>query len=290
MNYSHESIMVPEGFLAWIYLHSENQVTLVEDHWHRSLELTLMLEGESLYNINGNEILVRENELVLINSGEIHSCQIDWSKPYEALTIIFPFDLLKQSNPSVEKFFFTLDNDSPNYTQLVSIFRETYHLFKKRASNPHYQLKLNSAFYDILYLLMTSFITEKKLSLSVKSQKYWNRCQMIIEYVDEHYKEQLTLTSLSREFGISKEHLARTFKEYMGTTFKKHLTRIRLFYAYQLLIYTDYSLLEIAMKEGFTDSRSFINSFKEIYGITPQKYRKTLVNHHIIRHKKYDLT
>jgi Transcriptional regulator containing an amidase domain and an AraC-type DNA-binding HTH domain len=289
MRYQHENIRVPDGFLAWIYLHSENQVTVVEEHWHRSLELTLMLEGDCPYRVDGNDVLVRENELVLINSGALHSCAIDLSKPYEALTIIFPFELLKEANPNIEQYSFVLDTSSPDYGKLLSLFNETYPLFRERASNPFYQLKLNSVFYDILYILMHSFMVEKKPFLSVKSKKYWDRCQKIIQHVDNHYHEPLTLESVSREFGISKEHLARTFKEYMGATFKRHLTHVRLFNAYQLLVYTDLSLLEIAMKAGFTDSRSLIHSFKEIYGITPQKYRKTLVDHHLLRHRRYFL-
>ncbi|MFC5468148.1 helix-turn-helix domain-containing protein [Cohnella suwonensis] len=287
MNYDHENIRVPEGFLAWMYLHSENGISMVKEHWHRSLELTLMLEGESIYHIDGNKVVVQEKELILINSGELHSCQVLESQAYEAMTIIFPFDLLKQANPNIEKYAFSLDVASPDYAKLVTLFMETYPLFKKRASEPFYQLKLNGVFYEILYILMHGFMTEKKPSLTFKSQKYWNRCQMIIQYIDDHYNETLTLDLLSREYGISKEHLARTFKEYMGSTFKKHLTRVRLFYAYQLMVYTDISLLEIAMKAGFNDSRSLIKCFKDVYGITPQKYRKTSVDHHILRHKRY---
>lgn len=283
----HENIRVPEGFLAWIYSHSENGIYSVKEHWHRSLELTLTLEGESTYHVDGRKTIARADELILINSGELHSCQVCESKAYEALTVIFPFDLLKQANSEIEKYSFNLDVASPNYEKLVSLFKETYPLFKKRASHPFYRLKLNSVFYEILYILMDSFMVEKKPSPTFKSQKYWNRCQMIIQYIDDHYKDPLTLDDLSREYGISREHLARTFKDYMGTTFKKHLTSVRLFYAYQLLVYTDISLLEIAMKAGFHDSRSLIKCFKEVYGITPQKYRKNLSDPHHLRHKRY---
>ena len=52
---------------------------------------------------------------------------------------------------------------------------------------------------------------------------------------------------LSRDYGISKEHLSRTFKECMGTTFKKYLTSIRMHHAYQDLTESDYSILQIAL-------------------------------------------
>ena len=46
MDYFHEIIKVPSEFLAWIYLISENHVTSVAKHWHRSLEITYILENQ----------------------------------------------------------------------------------------------------------------------------------------------------------------------------------------------------------------------------------------------------
>ncbi|MBT2290160.1 helix-turn-helix transcriptional regulator [Paenibacillus albidus] len=282
----HESIKVSDESLAWIYLHSENNITSVENHWHRSLEMTLVLKGDCLFNINGNPIIVRENELLLINGGDVHSCEMNYSMPSDALSIILPYSFMKQAYPQIETASFCLQDSSPHYHELAALFREALLVLESRNNNPHYQLKLNSLFYEIMYLLLAHFLTEKHSPLNVKSKKYWDRCYQIIDYVDEHYREPLTLASVANEHNISKEHLARTFKEYMGTTFKKYLTRVRLYYAYQQLIYSDFSLLHISMKEGFTDSRSFINSFKEVYGTTPQKYRKDQRAYLRLKHRR----
>ncbi len=106
-----------------------------------------------------------------------------------------------------------------------------------------------------------------------RSEKYKERCKSLTDYIDEHYSEDISLESLSEEFHISRDHLSRIFRTCMGTTFKKHLTRTRMYHAYKLLIHTDLTLLEISMKCGFADSRSFISSFKQVYHTTPSKYR-----------------
>ena len=111
---------------------------------------------------------------------------------------------------------------------------------------------------------------------AIKTQKYMERCQDIIAYIDTHYRETISLDTLSRDYGISKEHLSRTFKECMGTTFKKYLTSIRMHHAYQDLTESDYSILQIALDNGFSDSRSFTRAFQHYYGQPPLKYRKSL--------------
>lgn len=84
----------------------------------------------------------------------------------------------------------------------------------------------------------------------------------------------LSLEMLADVFSLSKEHLSRTFKTYMDTTFKKYLTSIRVHHAYQDLMDTDLSILQIALDNGFSDARAFSSAFYSYYGETPLKYRK----------------
>ena len=51
MDYFHETIKVPEQFLAWVYLQSENCITDVKKHWHRSLEISYIIKGSCLFEI-----------------------------------------------------------------------------------------------------------------------------------------------------------------------------------------------------------------------------------------------
>ena len=63
----------------------------------------------------------------------------------------------------------------------------------------------------------------------------------------------------------------------MDITFKEYLTSVRLYNANKELMNTDYSVLQIALDNGFPDARSFINKFKEVYNETPNKYRKNVI-------------
>lgn len=277
MAYTHEIIKVSERLLAWFYLHSENRITFVPTHWHRSLEVTLILEGRYLYIVDGKRMMAEKGDILVINSGSLHSCRLDGEPDTDALSIIFPYDFLKGVCPQIDSVSFNLELGSEaSRRDLERVIRRVYPIFKNRESKPFYQLKLNSAAYDIIYMLLSRFARVKTLAPNVGSKKHWERCKKLISYIDQHYSDSITLESVAKESGITKEHLSRFFRQYMGTTVKKYLTGIRMHYAYRLLIDTDLTELEIALRCGFPDCRSFLGSFKSRYGMTPLKYRKSL--------------
>ena len=76
MEYPHETIKVPEKFLAWVYVHTENQIMEVDKHWHRSLELTYILWGDCLFDVGGRRFVAKAGDLVLINGGEVHGLSL----------------------------------------------------------------------------------------------------------------------------------------------------------------------------------------------------------------------
>ena len=126
----------------------------------------------------------------------------------------------------------------------------------------------------MLYLLFTYFKQVKNQAI-IKSQKYMERIQKVMNYVEEHYQEPVTLCQVAAHFNLSMEYLARDFKKHTGSTFREYLDKVRLNHAFELLYGTDYSMLEVAMMSGFADVRSFIKSFKKEHGMTPYQFKKS---------------
>jgi AraC-like DNA-binding protein len=277
MSNFHEIIQVPDNALAWVYLFSENNITEVSQHWHDSFELTLIVRGTAPYWINGRRIRAAAGDLLFINAGDMHSCSID-SDECEAVTIMFPRRFLAQFSNSDDMILFQLDAKSAAYPELVCKCENLYHVFAMRKEDPYAQLHINSIVYDIAYLLFSQFRWKEFSPQSVDSIKYRRRCREIIEYLDDHYQDDISMKDLVGALGISREHLTRIFREHMGTSYKRYITRLRMYHAYTLLTGSDLSIIEIAMRCGFSDCRAFITSFRGIYGTTPGKYRRTFQN------------
>jgi AraC-like DNA-binding protein len=273
--YKHETIKVPEGLLTWVYLHAENDIRTVPMHWHRSLEITLILKGEYGYVINRRRLVARADDLIIINGGALHSCELVGGASADALSIIFPYEFLQRAYKEIDSASFSVGHAStPEVKQLKAELRRVSRIFKSRKETAFYQLELNGAAYRILHLLLSHFMRQTSAHIAIGSQRHWDRCKSLIAYIDMHYTEPLSLKTIAEGNGITKEHLARLFKENLGTTVKKYITSLRIYHAHQAIIQTDSSELQIALDCGFPDSKSFIRAFKQGYGVTPLKYRK----------------
>lgn len=98
--------------------------------------------------------------------------------------------------------------------------------------------------------------------------------RQIRSYLMEHYSENVQLDTLSQRFSVSKYHLQRMFKKYVGQTPLEFLSGLRLTQAKQLLRTTDLPVSEIAYRVGIENASYFISKFHAAEGITPHQYRK----------------
>lgn len=96
----------------------------------------------------------------------------------------------------------------------------------------------------------------------------------IVEYVDGHYREHLSLELLAGRFNISLSYLSRQFKAETGISFSQYMTDKRIVYAAYLLEHTRLSMTEISEMAGWQDVFYFSKVFKKHRGISPLNYRK----------------
>lgn len=117
-------------------------------------------------------------------------------------------------------------------------------------------------------------------------EQYWNQIRDSVvnndkkdiirakEYIEEHYKENLTLEVLAQEIHMNSYYFSSFFKKHSGENFKDYVNKIRMEHALSLLVSTDKKTYEIADEVGFRDARSFSELFQRMYGETPVHYRK----------------
>lgn len=96
----------------------------------------------------------------------------------------------------------------------------------------------------------------------------------VLKEMEHRFQEPLTLDFFARKFGVSKYHLSREFKRYIGTTPNEYLILTRINHAKELLKYSDLTVEQIAYSCGFHHVSHFIGSFKKHENNTPLQYRK----------------
>lgn len=110
----------------------------------------------------------------------------------------------------------------------------------------------------------------------------WHRTvQTVVEAIDECIKSQnddgLTLKRLAERTNYSEYYTSRKFREISGMQLRDYLRYRRLAFALKELRDTSQSILDIAVKYGFSSHEAFTRAFGEAYGITPYNYRKNPV-------------
>lgn len=95
-----------------------------------------------------------------------------------------------------------------------------------------------------------------------------------IEYIIRHLHSHISLEETSDSLKISAAHLSRLFKKETGITFSNYVNKLKIEESTSLLLYTEYSDIEISNMLGFSSQSYFIKIFKKYTGTTPKKYKK----------------
>lgn len=95
----------------------------------------------------------------------------------------------------------------------------------------------------------------------------------IVEYINSHLAEEITLKGLGELFHINPYYLSQLFKEDTGINYRNYLITARINEAKSLLVTTQMTISQIAAAVGFSDYRAFTKVFKKYEGMLPTEYR-----------------
>jgi len=103
------------------------------------------------------------------------------------------------------------------------------------------------------------------------------RITTLLKWIDACYTDtHLTVKEFSFQLRLSEKYLGLLFKQQVGTTFHRYLTRLRASSAALQLLETPHrSIKEIAFKTGYPTQTSFDRAFKLIYGMSPKAFRQS---------------
>jgi AraC-like DNA-binding protein len=116
---------------------------------------------------------------------------------------------------------------------------------------------------------------EEKLDSSEKELQK-NRVQRLISYIDENYRQKITLSTLADMEGITTTYMSHFFKKAFGVSFQTYLSTQRLEKALVLMHDKSLSMVDICMNCGFSDSRYLEAACKRTLGCSVSEYRKRL--------------
>lgn len=247
------------------------------NHHHDFLELSIIVEGESLYTISNQDYYLEKETVLLFNPGISH---------YEhSLTDMNNIQLhIGFRNVTLDylpKNFFPVDSPiihlKEKNTEFFAICRKI--ILERTANEPGIDLMIKSLVTQLIVLLLRDecalTTTTTQAILSVEEQKKQQTVKDVIHYLESNYTDDIALNDLAHIFFTSPTNLSRIFKEETGDSPINYLIKIRLEQA-KLLLDTemDIPIKEISKLIGYNDALYFSKLFKKHYGQSPSAFIK----------------
>lgn len=129
---------------------------------------------------------------------------------------------------------------------------------------------------------LNELVREVCRSITAKINNYNNKSiklvlRKAINYIQKHYKEQITLNIVAEHVYVSTSYLSRMFKKELGINFIDYLNGLRIEKAKELLMDPKYKTYEVAEKVGINDAHYFSRLFKKYVGISPTEFKDSVL-------------
>lgn len=237
-------------------------------HTHSYTELFYIVGGDGQFQINEKLFPVHSHQLVVVNPNIIHTEVSYEAHPLEYIVLgIEGVELTIPNSDEARYCIYSFPENNDVLTCMQKVLQEM------QACKPKYQTAC-LAYMDII---LVHLMRNASVSVTQTSSRFpANRqCAAVRQYIDQHYKESLTLDMLAEKVNINKYYMAHAFKREYGVSPINYLITCRIREGKQLLAETDLSLSQIATVLGFSSSSYFSQSFRKAEGISPTEYRKT---------------
>lgn len=216
-------------------------------------ELGFRVQGDSISSAQGKSHLVSQNCVVFKPRGVEDTCQTDTGVEFCSVW----FDLAQ--TPTLNFHIFR----PKNHQKVLECFKKLV----KEEQQYGITLKCYSLLYEILDLL-----NHEEIYLSFEHRSL---LQELINYMETNFKNSdFGVQSMIEHFEISASHLWNLFHKNFAKSPVRYLIEKRIDYAKKLLLYSEYTIIEISEMSGFESPFYFSRLFKKYVGIAPLYFRR----------------
>lgn len=267
------------GFPLWFSLNKTLGAGTTPSAWHEQLEIKYMISGRMSVVCDSRIMEARAGDLIVVNPYERHFTDV--ADGETAKYHLFMADLAESSTGAMYRQTFAKYLDESRRFRGLIRSEELSALFLDmvRAYDPDDGRCFMRVYAR--FLLFFARLEElgadnggaKKRHIEALSGRD-TAVAAALEYVYQHYAEQISVDRLAELGSVSKEHFCRIFKRATGKTPGAFISELRMNKAGVLLAHTDLAVSEVAAGLGYDDNSYFSRRFKQYYGVSPTEYRE----------------
>ncbi|MDO4174201.1 MAG: AraC family transcriptional regulator [Eubacteriales bacterium] len=236
-----------------------------------TVEIVLMIQGEGAFSVDGAQIPVQKGQFIVYNSGIVHEERLTDHSDIRC----FSCSILGLHLQGMRPGALIPDDMFPRF-ELGERFHEMSELIEAMfqecaAPLPHASRSIQYLLLAVLSIVLD--LTElPQHALPVRNRDSL-LCQSVKQYIDQHFKEELTLQQIADAVNFSVSHMCHVFKEKIGYSPLQYIVLRRIGEAQTLLETTALPVVRIGMEVGFPDPSYFNAVFRKKVGMSPLRYR-----------------
>ena len=246
-----------------------------EIHDHSAVEVLLTIDGTVTYTVEDTVYQVRKGEVLIIPPDTPHSLSMEeGSSRY--LFLFEPDAIMSMRDiKSIAMYFnkpFHLRDGSEAHVCIRELLLRARDAYEKR------EMMWNTVCYSCILRIYATLGQQYLSGVRPRTDDGLRNMDSevitaVMTYINNHYREELSLEDVARFAGFSRYYFSRSFKRQTGYSFKDYLCQKRLQVAMDLLIRTNHSMRDVAIESGFGSVATFNRVFREKKGCTPTQYR-----------------
>ena len=248
------------------------QVTGVNDnmsqsHYHDYFELYFLDSGERYHLMDDKLFKLQAGDCILFPPQTMHRSYGDQDMAFSRVVLYFRPKTITSAD-LLHKLLHSQVVYRPDSQELHQLRRIIYAMEEEQHSHLDCH---DECMQSLLNLIMVQLLRMNQESTGILRE---TRVTKVIQYIHNHYAEDITLKDLSERFYVSEYYLCREFKKSTKRTIVEYIKQTRIMNTKRLFMETDRNVTEVARETGFSNLTHFNRVFREVADVTPSEYRK----------------
>lgn len=247
-----------------------------ELQWSSNLIVSIVLEGSLSIHYKNHNRDFQTHDIYFFPPFETFSV-ITSSEHTRVLTLQIDSTFINKLCPDVinlkmQQDHISYDLGSKTYYSLCCDFSTI--IFNNLKTEMCTNLKLLDAVTNIVITIFESYGI--KSGKEQKHEYYTDRIIDILHYINDFYSEKISINDIAGHLNIHPQYFSTFFNRHFHTSFTDYLTSYRINRSIMDLRSSNDSILDIAIKNGFSNHKTYAAAFRKSYGCSPTEYRKAL--------------
>ena len=251
-------------------------------HYNKDYMLIYFLRGTGNIKVEGHRYDIAEGDIIILNPAELFHCTVSDQAYHERIVLYFNESLLDNFPYYTDALFQPFNSRKSGVGNLISV--------ESVQKN-----RLDKQLEELLLLARTSDHTSAILSVCKVVELLAQIAQItasveesfhdtlhenplineILRFLNQHFREDITISTVADAFGINKSYLSHLFKEQAGMSLWNYVI-LRRIQACNELIRKNHSIEDASYQAGFQNYSNFFRLYKKHTGITPLQFKKQL--------------